>query len=243
MKIGVFDSGIGGITVVTQLKTKKLYDLVYLADQAHLPYGSKDQKELLGLIAKNFTWFKQQRITTILIACNTASSLIEPLRDLFPELTLISISEVTAQQVANGAKVLVLGTAQTVKSNNYPKLLAKQDVAQLALPELASLIENQTDSATIKAYLAPLLCPFQSSQREIILACTHYPLVAPFIKELSNLEILPVDYSLITLPAAPVANLALYTTGSKAVMEQQLRDLFQLHLDVQEVYDEIFVGE
>ena len=245
MKIGVFDSGIGGFTVASALYEKHQFELVYLADQAHLPYGSKDPSELLKLVSQNINWFISQDIGTILIACNTVSSLINELRELFPKLNLISIIEETVKQIQNEKKLLILGTNQTVQSLSYLKLLNNDiDSKQVALPELASLIEDFADDEVIYNYLKPLLKPYKKEGRRLVLACTHYPLVLDLIKKASQSEIINIDYKKIKLAnSVNGSSLTVYTTGKKEIMEKQLRVLYNIEVSVKEVYDEIFISE
>ncbi len=244
MKIGVFDSGIGGFTVAAALYKKRQFELIYLADQAHLPYGSKDPELLLQLVSENIKWFQRQGISTILIACNTVSSLIEELRGLFPNLTLISIIEETVKQINHEKRLLILGTNQTVNSLSYLKLLPNDcDVKQVALPKLASLIEDFASDFEISTYLNPLLAPFQNEKRRLVLACTHYPLVLDLIKQAALSEVIEIDYGKLVLPnSVNGSSLKVFTTGDKVVMERQLKELYQIEVSVTEVYDEIFIS-
>lgn len=235
MKIGVFDSGIGGVTVALDLLKQGHYEMVYLADQAHLPYGQKSEAELLILMRANIHWFEKQGITTIILACNTASTLIDVLRKQFPHLHLISIVEETARQV-NSPSLLIVATQRTVDSQIYLRHLNPSiDVKQQALPQLAGLIESCASPEMIKQYLQPLLQPYHAP-REILLACTHYPLVKAMIETITDCPILTIHYAKMPISQKfKTSSIDVYTTGEALSMKQQLQTLFALDVEITEV--------
>lgn len=186
--IGIFDSGIGGLTVA-----KAIADLlpneqiIYFGDTAHFPYGDKSEEAIKSYSKGICEFLLSQNCKAIVIACNTASSLaakylVEFLPNDFP---LIDVIQPVAKFVseANFSKVGVIATKGTVGSKVYPtrinELSPQIDVQSLATPLLAPMIEeaffNNTISQTvINEYLSQ---PVLASIKAIILGCTHYPLI------------------------------------------------------------------
>jgi len=193
--IGIFDSGIGGLTVASAI-TKALPNerIIYFGDTAHLPYGDKspDSIKYYGIRISQFLLLKKCKI--IVIACNTASSMAyETVKDFVGDAALVvNVIDPVVEEVARLKgirKVGVIGTKGTIKSDIYSKkikLAAKKlEVASLATPLLASMIEegffnNKISRTIINAYLSrPKLLKIDA----LILACTHYPLIKPEIEE------------------------------------------------------------
>lgn len=188
--IGIFDSGIGGLTVAAAIKRALPQEaIVYFGDTAHLPYGDKS-KELIANYAVSITRFllEQKHCKAIVIACNTASAAAyEALRDTYkgsvPVINVIDpmIEEVIADDSLH--KVGIIATKTTVASGVYQEKLArrKPELSYHALPTplLASMIEegfynNTISEAILKEYLS------DTSLKDIdglVLACTHYPLI------------------------------------------------------------------
>ncbi|MGY6562524.1 MAG: glutamate racemase [Luteibaculaceae bacterium] len=205
LPIGIFDSGIGGLTVAGAVK--KLLpneDIIYFGDTAHMPYGDKS-KELIIEYSKNIAHFlMQQPCKAIIIACNTASAYAyESLREMLPkDLILLNVIEPAAKYVAtvhNSGKIGVIGTRGTINTGAYRKTIvqhnAKADVYELATPLLAPLIEegyynNSVSAAIINAYLS---YPDFAQIDALILGCTHYPLVKAEIAKFFNHRVELVD--------------------------------------------------
>jgi glutamate racemase len=188
--IGIFDSGIGGLTVASAIQRQLPNEsIIYFGDTAHLPYGDKS-KELIAEYAINITRFllEEKKCKAIVIACNTASAAAyEALRDTYkgsvPVINVIDpmIEEVIAD--TDIKKVGIIATKTTVASGVYQEKFArrKPDLAfsALATPLLASMIEegfynNTISEAVLSEYLSnPLLDNIDG----LVLACTHYPLI------------------------------------------------------------------
>ncbi len=193
--IGIFDSGIGGLTVASAI-TKLLPNekLVYFGDTAHLPYGDKsaDSIKYYGIRISQFLLEHQCKL--IVIACNTASAqAFETIKDFVGNKAIVvNVIDPVVNEVAGMASskhVGVIATKGTVKSDIYAKKLktAKKglEVSSLATPLLVSMIEegffnNKISRAVIHSYLdRPKLKKIDS----LILACTHFPLIKPEIEE------------------------------------------------------------
>jgi len=187
--IGIFDSGIGGLTVANAV-SKRLprEEIIYFGDTAHLPYGDKSAEAIQHYSLHISDFFLERNCKLILIACNTASaaaydSVKNHLQDRIPLLNVIDpVVEVVSQDYAIN-KIGIIGTKGTIKSGVYEhKLKALRpdlEVVSLATALLASMIEagfynNSVSQAVINSYLA---YPDFSDIQGMILACTHYPLI------------------------------------------------------------------
>jgi len=198
MRLGLFDSGVGGFTVL-----KKVIELcpntsfIYLADTARLPYGLKTTNEI-KLIAEEISyWFRHQNIDAFLVACNTTNAIaldvIKKNLDV-PVFDLIG----SAASTIDESKVGVLATPSTVKTKAYTNTILKFKPKTLVIeqpcPEFVPMIEmdkinsDELIDIAIK-YLKPLL---NQKIDSLILGCSHYPLITPLLT-----EILPSSVKLI----------------------------------------------
>ena len=187
--IGIFDSGIGGLTVANAIqKVLPNESLVYFGDTAHLPYGDKSPDSIKYYAIRISQFLLKENCKMIVIACNTASvvNVIDPVVDY-----------VTGNK--NHHKIGVIGTKGTIKSDIYAKKIHLKDkkieVASLATPLLAPMIEegffdNKISRTVIASYLdSRKLAKIDS----LILACTHYPLIKKEVEEYYKKEIDIVD--------------------------------------------------
>ncbi|MFN7685181.1 MAG: glutamate racemase [Oligoflexia bacterium] len=191
MKIGVFDSGVGGVTVLAELRREfGAEHFVYLGDTAHVPYGAKSPSQVRKLSADCAQTLRQLGVEVVVVACNTASSLALPEIQAAcgPEVRVVGvvIPGVRAaleahQQLADpAAPVLVLATRATVRSGAYRKKLEalQLNVIEQACPLLVPMIEEGwTDHPvlhqTIEEYVKPHRMAYSSGVA--LLGCTHYP--------------------------------------------------------------------
>ena len=188
--IGLFDSGLGGLTVLHRLRSRQPTEsLLYLADTARFPYGGRTTAELRTIAVEVAAWMRRQGIKALLTACNTtnAVAIAELQRHAgVPVVGLIS----AAAAVVDSASVGVLATAATVASGAYGQAIRHRRgdarVVEVACPDLVPLIETgDLDSpelmAAAKRYLTPLL---EQGVDTIVLGCTHYPLLTPQLQQL-----------------------------------------------------------
>ncbi len=203
--IGIFDSGIGGLTVANAIKNILPDEsLIYFGDTAHLPYGDKSPEAIIGYSTRIADFLITQGCKMIVIACNTASSVAYKAvkKHCANRAVVIDVINPVVDKVSTrrGSAVIgVIGTRGTVKSNAYPvKLLEKNpalQVASLATPLLAPMIEegfynNSISQTIIFNYLSR---PKLKGIDTLILACTHYPLIKNEIKEFYKKGITIVD--------------------------------------------------
>lgn len=202
--IGIFDSGIGGLTVFKALKENlPQEEILYLGDTAHLPYGSKTRKTIERLSFRAINFLLSRGAKMVVIACNTVSSLsLDWLKKKFPAVPLVNVLEPGVKKAiicTKNKKVGIIGTEATVKSKSYPRLINKISpeirVFSRSSPLLVSLVEegwikNKCTYKIASFYLKPLL------KREIdtlILGCTHYPLLKGLFKKIVGEKVTLVD--------------------------------------------------
>jgi glutamate racemase len=204
--IGIFDSGVGGLTVVRAiLEQVPGYDIVYFGDTAHTPYGTKSADTVIGYTIKNIEFLLSQGAKVIVIACNTASSVAtaEVLKRFsVPIFEVITPAVEQALQISKKFNFGVIGTRATVNSGIYEKKILekypKAKVYSVACPLLVPLVEEgwlskPETSSIIRRYLLPL------KVRQIdtlILGCTHYPLVKRLIQRKIGRRVQLIDSSI-----------------------------------------------
>ena len=192
--IGVFDSGIGGLTVANAIqKVLPNESLVYFGDTAHLPYGDKSPDSIKYYSIRIAQFLMQNNCKMIVIACNTASSIAyETVKDFvggkIPVVDVISPVVDLVTHTNSIHKVGVIGTKGTIKSDIYAKKIkaaSKKEVASLATPLLAPMFEegffnNKISRSVIASYLSSRKL---AKIDALILACTHYPLIRTEVEE------------------------------------------------------------
>lgn len=202
--IGVFDSGIGGLTVVKWLQRGLPgLGLLYFGDEARYPYGNKSAETVVRYSIENTTFLLSHGAQVIVVACNTASSIVmDALREEFPDtpfFDVITPAIVKARETTKNKRIGVIGTRTTVASGVYEKLLHEQDtdiaVFPKACPLLVPLVEegwvNKPETKTIvKKYLFPLQ---QEQIDTLILGCTHYPLLEELIAKKMGKRVALID--------------------------------------------------
>ena len=201
LKIGIFDSGIGGFTILNSLlKTRKDVEVFYLADTQRIPYGNKSFEEIRCIAKEICIFFKDKNLDALLIACNTTNACaLDILQNnlSIPCFDLInSVSEIVNQQIIG-----VLATKTTVKSSYYKHAIGSKNesskIFQQECPEFVSEIEKEKldfiklDNLS-DLYLKPLL---NKNIEELILGCSHYPLIYDFLRKKVNSNIKIIDPS------------------------------------------------
>ena len=189
--IGLFDSGIGGLTVVREvMKRLPDYSLLYLGDTARTPYGNKSAEVVAayGLQAAKFLVDRGARI--IVVACNTVSAVgLTAIRQAYPDIPFFDVitpAIATVKKVSQGHHIGVMGTRALVASGIYQHLLSQENNFQVtaqAAPLLVPLVEEGwLDRPETKRIIRRYLAPFKQAQIDtLVLACTHYPLLKSLI--------------------------------------------------------------
>ncbi|RDV81816.1 glutamate racemase [Ammonifex thiophilus] len=207
--IGLFDSGVGGLTVLAQVVRLLPHEsVVYFADTLNLPYGDKTPAELVALGDRIIRFLLAQGVKCVVFACNTSSSIsLEVLRRRYPVpmLGLLQAGARMALKSSRQGRIGVLATAATVKSKAYEKaikdLCPRAQVFSQAAPRLVPLIERgEIDTPETEAVLRDYLKPLKEAGIDtLIFGCTHYPFLAPLVSSFMGPEVVLVD------PAVAVA--------------------------------------
>ena len=187
--IGIFDSGIGGATVLKEiLKILPQEDYIYYSDSKNNPYGDKYDKEIFEICDNIVKIFIEKQCKAIVIACNTASAkAAKLLREKYPEQTIIAVEPAykMVHDYAYEDPTLVMATKWTIDSEKFHRLYEKYDNHKtylLACIGLADIIEEGNEEK-IKKYLKENLSEYKGKVKNIVLGCTHYPLIQNQIKK------------------------------------------------------------
>ncbi|NPB08361.1 MAG: glutamate racemase [Aquificae bacterium] len=198
MKIGVFDSGVGGLTVLKAIRERyPRTDLVYLGDTARVPYGTKSPETVIRYSLECANFLREKGIEILVVACNTASSCaLEKLRKEmpFPVVGVIEPGVEEALRRSRTGKIGVIGTQATVRSGVYQKLLKERgaQVLSRACPLFVPLVEEGLVEGEIPRKVAEhYLKELKGKVDTLILGCTHYPLLKGVIRDfLGDVEVI-----------------------------------------------------
>lgn len=228
--IAVFDSGVGGLTVLHELLVQlPEEDFVYLADTARFPYGDRTRAELERFSLEIAEELLRHRAKLLVVACNSATAAALPaLQARMMQTTLgvdvigvVRPGGVHAVAATRNGRVGVLATPATVASGAYPEAIAAADahvaVTQVACPELAPLIEegfpyDERVVETVRTYVAPLR---EARVDTVVLGCTHFPLVRPMLQRM-----LGPDVTIIA-SGAPLARQVSHLLGARGLATQR----------------------
>ena len=208
--IGVFDSGVGGLTVLSEIRRRLPREsTVYLGDNGRTPYGPRPADEVRRFTLECVTWLLDQDVKALVLACNTATSHALPdVREAspVPVLGVVRPGAVTAAAATRSGHVGVIATAGTVESGAYPAAISEADrrlvVHQQACPDLvpmveAGMLEGPEAAATVDGYLDELLAG-DAEIDTLLLGCTHYPLLRPLIERRVGPGVAVVDSAFTT---------------------------------------------
>ncbi len=183
--LGLYDSGLGGLTVLAALRAAGIdQDVVYFADQAHLPYGDKTDAQLHGFLAENLALLAELRVDAVVTACNTTCAVAEQLgwpRTDFPVLDLIA----TAGASFAGTpyrRVGVVATVATIRSGAYERAIRAAapgvELFALAAPALVPIVERgATDTTEARDAVAAVVAGLPRDLDALVYGCSHYPLL------------------------------------------------------------------
>jgi glutamate racemase len=208
--IGVFDSGVGGLTVLAELNRRlPAESTVYLGDNARAPYGPRPADEVRRFTVEAVDWLLGQDVKLLVLACNTATARALPLvreRSAVPVLGVVRPGAVAAAAATRSRRVGVIATAGTVESDAYHAAIVEADpaihVAQLACPELvpmveAGIVDGRRAESVLRAYLEPLMAN-EAGMDTLLLGCTHYPLLREPIERIVGEGVAVVDSAFTT---------------------------------------------
>lgn len=208
--IGVFDSGVGGLTVLAELR-RRLPDesTIYLGDNARAPYGPRPANEVRRFTLEAVDWLLGQDVKLLVLACNTATArALEDVRrrSPVPVVGVVRPGAVAAAAATRSRAVGVIATAGTVESGAYHDAIVEADpatkVAQLACPELvpmveAGILDGRRAETVLRGYLEPMLRA-NPGLDTLLLGCTHYPLLRAPIERIVGDGVAVVDSAFTT---------------------------------------------
>ena len=213
--IGVFDSGVGGLTVVRALMERLPNEnIVYFGDTARVPYGVKSRATIETFTAQIVDFLLQNQVKALVIACNTIAAVayqrVQQMAGNMPVLSVIEAGAQAALSTTRNGHIGVIATSTTVNSNAYARAISARNADTRILSQAAPLLvplveegwlEHEVTRLTVREYLRPLLADKIDT---LILGCTHFPLLKPLIQqEAPQLEL--VDSSTTTAEATAQA--------------------------------------
>lgn len=202
--IGIFDSGIGGLTVFKELRRRLPNErIIYFGDTARIPYGTKSKKLVQQYALENAAFLMQHNVKMIVVACNTASAMaIDILRERLdvPVIGVVLPGAMAALRQTRNKTIGVIGTAATIKSNAYANKLKDNSSGAIATyaeacPLLVPIVEEgwldgEITQMVLQKYLNKLL---KKDIDTLILGCTHYPLLKTTLQQIVGAEVKLVD--------------------------------------------------
>lgn len=201
--IAVFDSGLGGISVLRHLlRLMPGERYLYFGDSANAPYGSRSTSEVRALtLAAAEKLMAEKPLKALVLACNTATAAaVKDLRAKYPELIVIGIEPAlkVAADHYPGGRIGVMATEVTLREEKFDTLLHRFDenctVTKIPMPGLVQLVEaGKTDSPEMEALLRSLLAPYIGKLDAVVLGCTHYPLAAKAISRVLGKTVVLLD--------------------------------------------------
>jgi glutamate racemase len=235
-KIGLFDSGVGGLSVLRRLadlpqsgqagasqlqsSPTKSRQFLYFGDTARCPYGDRTQAEITSFVTGIINWLTAGGAETIVMACNTSASVTLDLARRLTNVPILDLISPTAQQVASlGKKTGVLATSTTVRSKAFSKAIHASEpnleVIEIACPDLVPIIESgkALEASTISVVQNYVEKLAKEKVEVLILGCTHFPFLMPILQELVDGRMLIVD------PAQVLADLVFGDKRESATSE------------------------
>ncbi len=201
--IGIFDSGVGGLTVVARvLELLPREDIIYFGDTARVPYGIRSPRVIREFSREIAAWLVARGVKALVVACNTASAVALPALRQLLDIPVIGVVEAGARQAVEATRtgeVAVIGTASTVNSRAYPDAVSRLDAQVRTLSRACPLfvpmvedgiVEGPVAEAVIRHYLADIR---QSRIDTLVLGCTHYPLLQSEMRRALGPELRIVD--------------------------------------------------
>lgn len=202
--IGVFDSGLGGLTVVKAIKSVMPYEnIIYLGDTVHMPYGEKSEETLLNFSNLICHFLRKKSCKIIVVACNSASSAIASHQPEFIDIPIINVVEPVVGYIhsGNSKHIGIIGTKRTIDSQVYLNFLEKRanqlKISALKTPLLAPMIEEGIIEGVVAESVTNMYLkrPELAGIDALVPACTHYPMIEELIK-----KFLPENCSYINTP-------------------------------------------
>lgn len=206
MKIGVFDSGIGGLTVLKSLISKYKAHYIYFGDTLNIPYGEKSKEELLMLTEKIIRFFEKEKVDLIIVACGTVSSNIYDELSKKTNIKMINIvyNIIDLIKKDNPSNIAVLATKKTIDSHIFKNNI--NNIIEISCPKIVPYIEKNIGNINdiLKEYLSYIK---EKHINNIVLGCTHYPLIKEDIQKYLDYKVNFYDMGKILLKNIKESNL------------------------------------
>jgi glutamate racemase len=203
--IGIFDSGVGGLSILSQIRALlPNEDLIFLADQAHVPYGQRGLHEVRTFAHSITNFLLELHVKLIVVACNTASAAaLNDLRSTFPSIPFVGMEPAVkpAAEITQSQVVGVLATPATFQGKLFASVVERfahnVTVLEKTLPGLVEQIEQgDLDGAKTREILEQGILPLlEHGADTLVLACTHYPFIIPLLSELAGPDVQVIDPS------------------------------------------------
>ncbi|RYD37997.1 MAG: glutamate racemase [Verrucomicrobiaceae bacterium] len=243
--LGIFDSGVGGLTVVRAVQELlPAEDILYLGDTARLPYGSKSPETIRQFADEDVRFLISKGVKAVVVACNTATAHALPQLHQQYRVPIIGVIQPGVEAVLEdqgAARIGIIATRGTIRSHAYQHALAQRRTGLLihgqAAPLLVPLVEENwighpATREVLKTYLNPLI---DRGIDTLMLACTHYPLLIPVLKEL-----LPGDVRLVDSATTCAEHLKRELTRLELLAVREREGALELHLtDLSEQFEDL----
>ena len=248
--IGVFDSGVGGLSILKEIRRiLPGEDLLYLADSAHCPYGTKPVPEIRARSLEVAAFLVESGVKTVVVACNSASVAgLDQVREAYPKIPIVGVEPALKpahNQTRNG-RIGVLATSLTLKGDRFSLLVEKYgadvQVFTQPAPGLVELVENgELDTPEAEKLLRQYLTPLLKEQVDtLVLGCTHYPFLREMIEKICGPSVTVIDTGLavakqtlrvleqnrILNPKISGGKEAFYTSGDPAAVQKVIIKLW-----------------
>ena len=200
--IAVFDSGLGGVSVLREMiKVMPYEDMYYFGDSINAPYGTKSLEQVRELTISHVERFMEMGAKGVVVACNTATSAaVRKLRQMYPTLPLVGIEPAVKPAVERfpTGNILVMATPMTIREEKLHRLIERfggdANVIPLACPGLMDFVEaGNIDSPEIYGFLRDILEPYKGQLDGVVLGCTHYPFVRRAIEDILGHQVMIFD--------------------------------------------------
>ena len=220
--VGIFDSGVGGVSVLRELRAQlPLENVVYYGDTAHAPYGTKPPEVVMARVRQVMAELLNRNVKAVVIACNTATSVAAATLRAEMTLPIIGMEPALkpAHQLRHGGQVLVMATPLTLRLPKFSALMARygEGASPLPCPGLMELVEaGHLDDAEVTAYLTQLFAPYAHTAVDaVVLGCTHYVFLKPLLRRM-----LPPETAILDGNAGTIRQLQRVLTDHGSLRQQ-----------------------
>ena len=247
--VGIFDSGVGGISVLRELRAQLPQEnVIYYGDTAYAPYGTKPPEVVMARVRQVMAELLDRDVKAVVIACNTATSVAAATLRAEMTLPIIGMEPALkpAHQLRHGGRILVMATPLTLRLPKFEALMARygEGASPLPCPGLMELVEEgKLDGTEIEDYLHRLFAPYRDTPVDaVVLGCTHYVFLHPILRRLLPAETAILDGNAGAIrqlrrvleernalrPEGASGRVELHTSGDEALVLPRMKQLLQL---------------